>query len=134
MKEINLTEFGEMKSDVKHVKEAVDEIKRTLASQDNVSRSEHHELAALVSSMKESYDNRLNNLEGANNINAATLTGRLGKWFNDTMVQEIGKIIIAAILFYLYNSQITTQIQKTQDEINKTNHYINSRLEAEAKK
>ena len=45
MKEIDLTEFGEMKSDVKHVKEAVDEIKRTLASQDNVSRSEHHELA-----------------------------------------------------------------------------------------
>lgn len=134
MKEIDLTEFGEMKSDVKHVKEAVDEIKRTLASQDNVSRSEHHELAALVSTMKENYDNRLNTLEGQNNVNAATFTGKLGKWFNDAMVQEIGKIIIAAILFYLYNSQITTQIQKTQDEINKTNHYVNSRLEAEAKK
>jgi hypothetical protein len=134
MKEIDLTEFGEMKSDVKHVKEAVDEIKRTLASQDNVSRSEHHELATLVSTMKDSYDNRLNTLEGQNNVNAATFTGKLGKWFNDAMVQEIGKIIIAAILFYLYNSQITTQIQKTQDEINKTNHYVNSRLEAEAKK
>lgn len=134
MKEIDLTEFGEMKSDVKHVKEAVDEIKRTLASQDNVSRSEHHELATLVSTMKESYDNRLNTLEGQNNVNAATFTGKLGKWFNDAMVQEIGKIIIAAILFYLYNSQITTQIQKTQDEINKINHYVNSRLEAEAKK
>ena len=134
MKEIDLTEFGEMKSDVKHVKEAVDEIKRTLASQDNVSRSEHHELATLVSAMKESYDNRLNTLEGQNNVNAATFTGKLGKWFNDAMVQEIGKIIIAAILFYLYNSQITTQIQKTQDEINKINHYVNSRLEAEAKK
>ena len=125
MKEIDLTEFGEMKSDVKHVKEAVDEIKRTLASQDNVSRSEHHELATLVSTMKESYDNRLNTLEGQNNVNAATFTGKLGKWFNDAMVQEIGKIIIAAILFYLYNSQITTQIQKTQDEINKNNHYVN---------
>lgn len=134
MKEIDLTEFGEMKSDVKHVKEAVDEIKRTLASQDNVSRSEHHELATLVSAMKESYDNRLNTLEGQNNVNAATFTGKLGKWFNDAMVQEIGKIIIAAILFHLYNSQITAQIQKTQDEINKTNHYVNSRLEAEAKK
>lgn len=134
MKEIDLTEFGEMKSDVKHVKEAVDEIKRTLASQDNVSRSEHHELATLVSAMKESYDNRLNTLEGQNNVNAATFTGKLGRWFNDAMVQEIGKIIIAAILFHLYNSQITTQIQKTQDEINKTNNYVNSRLEAEAKK
>ena len=134
MKEIDLTEFGEMKSDVKHVKEAVDEIKRTLASQDNVSRSEHHELATLVSAMKESYHNRLNTLEGQNNVNAATFTGKLGKWFNDAMVQEIGKIIIAAILFHLYNSQITAQIQKTQDEINKTNHYVNSRLEAEAKK
>ena len=134
MKEIDLTEFGEMKSDVKHVKEAVDEIKRTLASQDNVSRSEHHELATRVSTRKESDDSRLNTLEGQNNVNAATFTGKLGKWFNDAMVQEIGKIIIAAILFYLYNSQITTQIQKTQDEINKTNHYVNSRLEAEAKK
>lgn len=134
MKEIDLTEFGEMKSDVKHVKEAVDEIKRTLASQDNVSRSEHHELAILVSAMKESYDNRLNTLEGQNNVNAATFTGKLGKWFNDAMVQEIGKIIIAAILFHLYNNQITMQIQKTQDEINKTNHYVNSRLDAEAKK
>ena len=134
MKEIDLTEFGEMKSDVKHVKEAVDEIKRTLASQDNVSRSEHHELATLVSAMKESYDNRLNTLEGQNNVNAATFTGRLGKWFNDAMVQEIGKIIIAVILFSLYNNQITMQIQKTQDEINKTNHYVNSRLDAEAKK
>lgn len=134
MKEIDLTEFGEMKSDVKHVKEAVDEIKRTLASQDNVSRSEHHELATLVSAMKESYDNRLNTLEGQNNVNAATFTGKLGKWFNDAMVQEIGKIIIAAILFYLYNNQITMQIQKAQDEINKTNHYVNSRLDAEAKK
>lgn len=134
MKEIDLTEFGEMKSDVKHVKEAVDEIKRTLASQDNVSRSEHHELATLVSAMKESYDNRLNTLEGQNNVNAATFTGRLGKWFNDAIVQEIGKIIIATMLFHLYNSQITAQIQKTQDEINKTNHYVNSRLEAEAKK
>ncbi|MBB1559401.1 hypothetical protein HG438_003815 [Candidatus Saccharibacteria bacterium] len=123
-----------MKSDVKHVKEAVDEIKRTLASQDNVSRSEHHELATLVSAMKESYDNRLNTLEGQNNVNAATFTGKLGKWFNDAMVQEIGKIIIAAILFHLYNNQITMQIQKTQDEINKTNHYVNSRLDAEAKK
>ena len=134
MKEIDLTEFGEMKSDVKHVKEAVDEIKRTLAIQDNVSRSEHHELATLVSAMKESYDNRLNTLEGQNNVNAATFTGKLGKWFNDAMVQEIGKIIIAAILFHLYNNQITMQIQKTQDEINKTNHYVNSRLDAEAKK
>ena len=134
MKEIDLTEFGEMKSDVKHVKEAVDEIKRTLASQDNVSRSEHHELATLVSAMKDSYDNRLNTLEGQNNVNAATFTGKLGKWFNDAMVQEIGKIIIAAILFHLYNNQITMQIQKTQDEINKTNHYVNSRLDAEAKK
>lgn len=134
MKEIDLTEFGEMKSDVKHVKEAVDEIKRTLASQDNVSRSEHHELATLVSAMKESYDNRLNTLEGQNNVNAATFTGKLGKWFNDAMVQEIGKIIIAVILFSLYNNQITMQIQKTQDEINKTNHYVNSRLDAEAKK
>lgn len=134
MKEIDLTEFGEMKSDVKHVKEAVDEIKRTLASQDNVSRSEHHELATLVSAMKESYDNRLNTLEGQNNVNAATFTGKLGKWFNDAMVQEIGKIIIAAILFHLYNNQITMQIQKTQDEINKTNHYVNSRLDTEAKK
>lgn len=134
MKEIDLTEFGEMKSDVKHVKEAVDEIKRTLASQDNVSRSEHHELATLVSAMKESYDNRLNTLEGQNNVNAATFTGKLGKWFNDAMVQEIGKIIIAAILFHLYNNQITMQIQKTQDEINKTNHYVNSRLDAEVKK
>lgn len=134
MKEIDLTEFGEMKSDVKHVKEAVDEIKRTLASQDNVSRSEHHELATLVSAMKESYDNRLNTLEGQNNVNAATFTGKLGKWFNDAMVQEIGKIIIAAILFHLYNNQITMQIQKTQDEINKTNHYVNSRLDAKAKK
>lgn len=134
MKEIDLTEFGEMKSDVKHVKEAVDEIKQTLASQDNVSRSEHHELATLVSAMKESYDNRLNTLEGQNNVNAATFTGKLGKWFNDAMVQEIGKIIIAAILFHLYNNQITMQIQKTQDEINKTNHYVNSRLDAEAKK
>ena len=122
MKEIDLTEFGEMKSDVKHVKAAVDEIKRTLASQDNVSRSKHHELATLVSAMKESYDNRLNTLEGQNNVNAATFTGKLGKWFNDAMVQEIGKIIIAAILFHLYNNQITMQIQKTQDEINKTNH------------
>ena len=113
MKEIDLTEFGEMKSDVKHVKEAVDEIKRTLASQDNVSRSEHHELATLVSAMKESYDNRLNTLEGHNNVNAATFTGKLGKWFNDAMVQEIGKIIIAVILFCLYNNQITMQIQKT---------------------
>lgn len=134
MKEIDLTEFGEMKSDVKHVKEAVDEIKRTLASQDNVSRSEHHELATLVSAMKESYDNRLNTLEGQNNVNAATFTGKLGKWFNDAMVQEIGKIIIAVILFYLYNNQITMQIQNIQDEINKTNHYVNSRLDAEAKK
>lgn len=134
MKEIDLTEFGEMKSDVKHVKEAVDEIKRTLASQDSVSRSEHHELATLVSAMRESYDNRLNTLEGQNNVNAATFTGKLGKWFNDAMVQEIGKIIIAAILFYIYNNQITMQIQKTQDEINKTNHYVNSRLDAEAKK
>ena len=134
MKEIDLTEFGEMKSDVKHVKEAVDEIKRTLASQDNVSRSEHHELATLVSAMKESYDNRLNTLEGQNNVNAATFTGKLGKWFNDAMVQEIGKIIIAVILFCLYNNQITMPIQKTQDEINKTNHYVNSRLDTEAKK
>ena len=134
MREIDLTEFGEMKSDVKHVKEAVDEIKRTLASQDSVSRSEHHELATLVSAMRESYDNRLNTLEGQNNVNAATFTGKLGKWFNDAMVQEIGKIIIAAILFYIYNNQITMQIQKTQDEINKTNHYVNSRLDAEAKK
>nr|DAV66791.1 MAG TPA: hypothetical protein [Bacteriophage sp.] len=134
MKEIDLTEFGEMKSDVKHVKEAVDEIKRTLASQDSVSRSEHHELATLVSAMRESYDNRLNTLEGQNNVNAATFTGKLGKWFNDAMVQEIGKIIIAAILFYIYNNQITMQIQKTQDEINKTNHYVNSRLDAEVKR
>lgn len=134
MKEIDLTEFGEMKSDVKHVKEAVDEIKRTLASQDSVSRSEHRELATLVSAMRESYDNRLNTLEGQNNVNAATFTGKLGKWFNDAMVQEIGKIIIAAILFYIYNNQITMQIQKTQDEINKTNHYVNSRLDAGVKR